>query len=173
MFTNETDFTSASSTANNPIVHTLIDYATWPAHGEDERRATCLLLRNALPYGDAHMPAFIEAYNALICDYFKVELCDLFSRLGRREFLFHTKWLLNTSTSPHVRFHAAIALARLGFQQGFDFLEKEFMRNLSNIYDAEVIPEGAILSALRRSILGSRAIKLAQRLEMLQRTGYS
>ncbi len=152
------------------VYRSLIDYATWPTRSEDEKRSASEFLREFIPHGNDSLPVFICAYEVLVCDYFKTELCDLFSRLGRREFVFHTKFLLNQSTSPHLRFHAAIALARLGFQDGLDFLEREFLRNRDNPNDAEVILESAILSALRRSIQTSRAIKLAQRLELYQMT---
>ncbi len=160
---------SLTNEASAQICQSLIDYATWPARREEERQAAAAFLKEFIPRDDDCLPIFIHAYDELVCDYFKTELCDLFSRLGRREFLFHTKYLMNTSSSAHVRFHAAVALARLGFQEGFDHLEEVFLQNFNNPFDAEVVPEHAILGALRHSIRSTRALKLAQRLEFMPR----
>jgi hypothetical protein len=160
---------SLTNEVSAQICQSLIDYATWPARREEERQAAAAFLKDFIPRGNDYLPVFVLAYEELVCAYFKTELCDLFSRLGRKEFIFHTKHLMNTSTSAHVRFHAAVALARLGFQDGFDHLEEAYIRNFCNPSDAEIVPEHAILGALRHSIRSTRALKLAQRLEFMPR----
>lgn len=147
------------------ILRSLVDYATWPARSEDERKSATEFLRDFIPSEECYLDLFLEAYDSLVCDYFKVELCDLFARLHRYEMAFLTKSLLNNSTNPHVRFHAAVALARLGIPEGYQFIESEFMRNIHNPYETEVVPENIILSTLRNSLHTSKALRLAQKLE--------